>query len=171
MAHSLTSLREMKPRGPNIRVPPAFFVGGFLIALWLEVAVVRIRLVSGVVGEDGTPRWLEVVSWTVLALGAFVAHWGVATFWRARTTMLPFKPASTLVQHGPYRFTRNPMYVGLTLMYVGIALLINAGWPLLLLPLVVVGVYWFIIREEEKYLAGLFGEEYLAYKRRVRRWL
>jgi protein-S-isoprenylcysteine O-methyltransferase Ste14 len=170
MAHSLTSLRgmpDLKPRGPNIRVPPAFFVGGFLIGLWLEVAVERIRLAGGTASE----RPLEIAGWVLTALGAFVAHWGVFTFWRARTTMLPFKPASNLVRHGPYRFTRNPMYVGLTIMYVGIALLMNAGWPLVLLPLVVVCIYWFVIREEEKYLAGLFGEEYLEYKRRVRRWI
>lgn len=158
----------MQPtRGPNIRIPPAFFVTGFLVGLWLEVAVARIRFVDAA----ATPTWLVVAGWTIALLGFALSGWSMLTFRRARTTMFPFRPATTLVQHGPYRFTRNPMYVGATLSYVGIAMVINAAWPLVLLPLVLLSLSWYVVREEENYLAALFADEYHAYKKRVRRWI
>src|SRR5213593_2407995 len=113
-------------RGPNIRIPPAFFVGGFLVGLWLEGAVARLRLVSA------PSAALEWIGWTIAVAGLLVSLSGIVTFRRARTTMFPFQPATQLVQSGPYRFTRNPMYVGATLTYIGIAVAMNVGWPLLL---------------------------------------
>lgn len=156
----------MKPLGPNIRVPPLFLGGGFLIGLWLESAK-RIRLVD----EAAATLTLSRVGWVVTIVGFVIAHWGVLTFFLAGTTMFPFEPASRLVRHGPYRFTRNPMYVGLTLAYIGIALIMNVAWPLILLPLVLWGLDVFVIREEEKYLLRTFGEDYAAYKKQVRRWI
>jgi protein-S-isoprenylcysteine O-methyltransferase Ste14 len=154
----------MKPLGPNIRVPPLFLIGGFLIGLWIE-SVKRIQLV------EGPSLTLSRVGWVVTIVGFVIAHWGVLTFFLAGTTMFPFASASRLVRHGPYRFTRNPMYVGLTLAYIGIALIMNVGWPLVLLPLVLGGLDVFVIREEEKYLLRTFGDEYAAYKKQVRRWI
>jgi len=80
-------------------------------------------------------------------------------------------PASRMVQHGPYRYTRNPMYLGMAVSYVGFSLVVNSAWPLLLLPLALVGLYRLVIAVEERYLEATFGEEYLAYKKKVRRWL
>lgn len=157
----------MKTRGPNIRVPPAFFVGGFLIGIWLEYAVTRIRFIDAV----PAPAWLGYAGWTIALLGLALSLWGIVTFSLAGTTMFPFQPASALVRSGPYRFTRNPMYLGATLSYVGIAMAINAVWPVILLPIVLFTVYRFVIREEEKYLATHFGDAYLEYKKRVRRWI
>lgn len=156
----------LAPRGPNIRVPPLFFGGGFLIGLWLE-SVKRIQLVHG----SAASLTLSRVGWVVTIVGFVIAHWGVLTFFLAGTTMFPFEPASRLVRHGPYRFTRNPMYVGLTVSYIGIALIMNVGWPLALLPLVLWGMDILVIREEEKYLSRTFGDDYAAYKKQVRRWI
>lgn len=153
-------------RGPNIRVPPLFFVGGFLVGLWLE-AFVRIQVPADVI----SPRALALAGQAIAILGIGVSLAGIVTFRRARTTMFPFEPASRLVQHGPYRFTRNPMYLGATLTYVGIAIAMNVGWPLVLLPLVLWGLQRFVIRAEEKYLSDTFREEYEAYRKRVRRWI
>jgi protein-S-isoprenylcysteine O-methyltransferase Ste14 len=93
------------------------------------------------------------------------------TFRRARTAILPTRPASQLVDGGPYRFTRNPMYTGLTTAYVGAAALLDSVWPLLLLPLVLAALVRLVVRREEAYLRGAFGAEYAAYQARVRRWL
>lgn len=156
----------MKPRGPNIRVPPLFFGGGFLIGLWLE-SVKRIHLVGG----GAASLTLARAGWFVTLLGLAIALWGILTFQLAGTTMFPFEAASRLVRHGPYRFTRNPMYVGMTLGYIGIALIMNVGWPLVLLPFVLWGMIVLVIREEEKYLGQTFGDDYSAYRKQVRRWI
>jgi len=75
------------------------------------------------------------------------------------------------VVQGPYRFTRNPMYVGLAALYAGVTLLVNSLWPLLLLPVVLVVIRWRVIAREEAYLERKFGDVYRTYTTRVRRWL
>ena len=97
---------------------------------------------------------------------------GLIAFRRARTTINPMKPQATssIVDSGVYRLTRNPMYVGLTGLYLGVTVLIDSLWPLLLLPMVLVALYFFVIRREERYLAARFGADYEDYRRRVRRW-
>jgi protein-S-isoprenylcysteine O-methyltransferase Ste14 len=156
----------MRPKGPKIRVPPLFFVSGFFLGLILE-SFRRITLADCCEAE----RAVVWSGWVVAVLSLAFSAWGLLTFQLAGTTWLPFKSASRLVQHGPYRFTRNPMYLGATLTYVGVALVMNVGWPLLLLPFVLWGLLVFVIREEEKYLGATFGADYDAYCKRVRRWI
>ena len=81
------------------------------------------------------------------------------------------RPTRTIVVKGPYRFTRNPMYVALSVAYLGIALIINSVWSLVFLPFVVLLVDRYVIHREESYLVRKFGTEYDAYRGRVRRWL
>jgi protein-S-isoprenylcysteine O-methyltransferase Ste14 len=104
-------------------------------------------------------------------IGAGVAHSGEKVMHRAGTNVRPDLPSTALVTDGPFRFTRNPLYVGLTLMYAGIALLIPAVWPLLLLIAVLLVMQWGVIAREERYLERKFGEAYRAYLGRVRRWI
>ena len=85
--------------------------------------------------------------------------------------MIPIRPTTAIVSDGVYRFTRNPMYVSMVAVYVGIALLIRAPWALVLLPLVVLLVDRLVIAKEERYLRGKFGETYTNYCSRVRRWI
>jgi protein-S-isoprenylcysteine O-methyltransferase Ste14 len=147
-------------------VPPFFLLGGFLLGLLLESAR-RITLA----GTSDLVRTVQRAGWIVAVLGLALSAWGLLTFQLAGTTWLPFESASRLVQHGPYRFTRNPMYVGAVLLYAGVALVMNVAWPLLLLPFVIWGMIVFVIREEEKYLSATFGADYDAYRKRVRRWI
>ena len=72
---------------------------------------------------------------------------------------------------GPFRFSRNPLYLSLTGLYLGLAMLINTAWPPLLLPVLLAFLHWGVIRREERYLEVKFGSTYLNYKARVRRWL
>ena len=81
------------------------------------------------------------------------------------------KPVSRVVQNGPFRYSRNPGYLSLTMLYAGIAVLRNALWAILLFPLVLYVIQREVIGREERYLERTFGEEYLDYKRRVRRWV
>jgi protein-S-isoprenylcysteine O-methyltransferase Ste14 len=89
----------------------------------------------------------------------------------ADTTIRIDKPVSSLVQDGPFRYTRNPGYVALAMLYIGIAVLRNALWAMVLLPLVLYVIQREVIEREERYLERTFGEEYLDYKVRVRRWV
>ena len=107
----------------------------------------------------------------VFAVGAAISGWGWLTFRKAHTTTVPGERSSRFVTWGPYRFTRNPMYVGLVIAYVGEALILRQIWPLLLLPLVVAYVNWVVIPVEERKLTEVFGDEYQGYKARTRRWL
>ena len=100
-----------------------------------------------------------------------LATWFVRTMRDADTTLDVDKPASSLVQDGPFRYSRNPGYFSLAMLYAGIAILRNAVWAILLLPLLVLVTQRELIEREERYLERTFGEEYLAYKRRVRRWV
>jgi len=84
----------------------------------------------------------------------------------------PHRPAvERLVTDGPFRYTRNPGYLGLTMLYAGIAVLRNSLWAILLLPVVLYVIGREVIGREERYLERTFGEEYLAYKTRVGRWV
>jgi protein-S-isoprenylcysteine O-methyltransferase Ste14 len=107
-----------------------------------------------------------------VGLGVTLGVAAVRTFRNADTTILPaVRPTTRIVANGPYRYTRNPMYVAMSLAYIGLALLLNNGWALLLLPPVLLAIDRFVIRREERYLAGKFGRLYDDYCRRVRRWI
>jgi protein-S-isoprenylcysteine O-methyltransferase Ste14 len=93
------------------------------------------------------------------------------TIEKAGTPIRTDRPVPRLVIDGPFRYTRNPGYLGLAMLYAGIAVLRNALWAILFLPLVVYVIQRQVIGREERYLERTFGEEYLAYKRRVRRWV
>jgi protein-S-isoprenylcysteine O-methyltransferase Ste14 len=116
-------------------------------------------------------RFAEPAGVALLALALILAVWAFAQFWRKHTSVMPYKPTTTIIQSGPFRFTRNPLYLSLTLLYLGVALVMNAAWPLLLLPLVLLVVHRGVIQREERYLEQKFGDEYISYKSRVRRWI
>jgi protein-S-isoprenylcysteine O-methyltransferase Ste14 len=142
--------------------PPLLYLAGLLIGLALELAF----------PIDGPPTWVRIA---VAAVGAAAALYfaarAVGRFARAGTNVIPFKPTTALVTDGPYRITRNPMYVGMACLYVAIAVGFSLIWALFLLPLVLIAVDRLVIAKEEPYLERLFGEPYLDYKSRVRRWL
>jgi protein-S-isoprenylcysteine O-methyltransferase Ste14 len=103
--------------------------------------------------------------------GVLLAVSSLGLFRAARTTTVPFGTASKLITWGPYRFSRNPMYVSLVLTYLGVAGLQAQIWPLLLLPLTVAYLHRTVIPFEEARLREVFGEAYERYCARVRRWI
>jgi protein-S-isoprenylcysteine O-methyltransferase Ste14 len=105
------------------------------------------------------------------AVGAGVAVAAVREFRSADTTVLPFGGTARVVTSGVYRWTRNPMYLGMALAYVGGSFVVNSGWCLVLLPVAVVLVQLLAIRPEERYLTGKFGESYKRYRSQVPRWM
>jgi len=113
----------------------------------------------------------RVLGWACVAGWALTSLPGVAAFVRARTSIVPIRASRVLVRTGPYRFTRNPMYLGLALLQAGLGLLWRQPWVLVMLAPVVVAMDRLIIAAEERYLAARFGDEYRSYRARVRRWI
>jgi protein-S-isoprenylcysteine O-methyltransferase Ste14 len=116
------------------------------------------------------PRGFAATGVVLLAIGVVIAGWGLVIFQKARTTTVPGRTSSKLVLWGPYRFSRNPMYVGLVLAYMGEAGILKQFCPLLLLPLIVAYLNWVVIPVEEARLTEVFGVEYEQYRTKVRRW-
>ena len=113
----------------------------------------------------------RVLGWPLVGGGMALATWFIRTMRGAGTTLDVNKPVSSLVQHGPFCYSRNPGYLSLVMIYAGIAIRRNALWAILLMPLVLYVIQREVIEREERYLERTFGEEYLAYKRGVRRWV
>jgi protein-S-isoprenylcysteine O-methyltransferase Ste14 len=153
---------------PGVKFPPPFlFLLGLGLAWLLETQLVRIRLIGGTM----SPRTFEIAGVALLLAGLVLMLWGLYTFARVRTGIIPHRPSTKIVDHGPYRFSRNPMYTGMSTAYLGGALIMNSGWALILLPVVMLALYSFVIRKEERYLSSAFPEDYASYRARVRRWL
>jgi protein-S-isoprenylcysteine O-methyltransferase Ste14 len=143
-------------------MPPAYFL--FCAGLTVLVAMV---VPSG--GRVSFPYNLSGILF--ISLGVTLNIWADGLFKRIGTTVKPFVPATAFAQTGPYRLTRNPMYLGFLIILMGIALLLKS-YPALLGALtffLLMNILF--IRHEEADLIHTFGSTYLAYKRRVRRWL
>ena len=147
-----------------LHVPvPWVFVLTYLLGVALEHVLHR--------ATSPTAASISTIAGAVLfAMGTVIAGWGLVLFRKAKTTTVPGKLSGKLVTWGPYRFTRNPMYVGLVLAYLGEAGLIKQIWPVVLLPLTVLYLNWTVIPLEEAKLDEAFHDEFGQYRLRVRRW-
>jgi protein-S-isoprenylcysteine O-methyltransferase Ste14 len=114
---------------------------------------------------DGWPG--AVVFVLALALGV----WAVVTMTRAGSSVPTNRPTTTIVEHGPYRFTRNPIYLGMFLGQIGLAIAFNSLWLLMTLVPFALVIRYGVVAREEAYLARTFGNAYRGYCARVRRWL
>lgn len=144
--------------------------------LWPPVAIGAPLLV----GWLATLRWtdpVELGGWRVLlgwGLVLFFLGWNGWSLWlfgRHETGLLPTQATRAIIAEGPYRVSRNPLYVGLLALYLGLALLAPTFWGLMLFPAAVVLVLWGAILPEERFLHERFGAPYDEYAKRVRRWL
>ena len=147
-----------------IAPPPLLYVGALTVALLLNVftpmsfaSCCRLLL------------WLTGAA--LIALGLMLSAAVVWTFRRSRTPVSPRRPTTGIVRAGPYRYSRNPDYVGQMMIYLGAAVAAGSWWPFLLLPLLMVGIQRGVVRREERYLEARFGQEYRDYKARVPRWV
>ena len=148
---------------PGVIAFPPFIYG----IPWLAGLVVHLLFPVHVL-PSGPARAL---GGALIALSVVFIGWARWAMHRVGTDPNPMKPATALVVAGPFRLTRNPMYVSLTALYVGLSLAVNALWPLVLLPAVLIVMQRGVIKREERYLERKFGEPYRAYRARVRRWL
>jgi protein-S-isoprenylcysteine O-methyltransferase Ste14 len=144
--------------------------------LWPPVAIGTPLLLGGLAtGVWGDPvelgDWRSPLGWALVLAFAVWNGWSLWLFARHETGLLPGQATRAMIEEGPYRLSRNPLYVGLLALYLGVALLVPTFWGLVLFPAAVLLVLWGAIRPEERFLHQRFGETYAVYTRRVRRWL
>ncbi len=146
-----------------IAPPPALYVGSFLVGLGIHL-VLPLSIFHGALAN-------RIAGTAFLVVSAALARWAFVTLRRAGTSASPYRPSAVLTTAGPFRFSRNPIYLAMTGLYLGAGLLVNSAWPLALLALLFPAMHWGVILREERYLTAKFGEEYATYKSEVRRWL
>lgn len=130
-----------------------------------------VPLIAGIVLQRSYHQAAAVGGALLIVAGGALAAWAIVSFARAKTTVNPYGSASTLVTNGPYRLSRNPMYVALAMIYAGIALLFASWAAMAMLPLAIATVHFGVIRKEEAYLERKFGDAYRVLERTTRRWL
>ncbi len=142
--------------------PPLIYLGSLVLGLLLNRRHPTAFL----------PRTMaRSLGWPLVCGGVLLLGWFEWTMRSAGTPTNPYKPVSGIVTEGPFRYTRNPAYLSMTMIYAGISSLANALWAILLLPAALLAVQRGVIEREEGYLERKFGEEYLRYKEQVRRWI
>lgn len=152
-----------RPDSPNVRIPPPLIVLSLLIAgLALDGRFYEPRFNEG---------WAIVLGVSATVIGLFVGGAALRGFVRAGTNPEPWKASTSLVERGVYRFTRNPMYLGMLLVSFAIAVIAGAFWSLVSVALGWVALNFFVVAREERYLLRRFGADYDIYRSRVRRWL
>lgn len=156
--------REKPKTAGVVAPPPLIYLSGMAIG-WILNYFYPAQIVF-------LPREAEIIAGIVfVGVAGLIIVAAFREFRRAKTNIEPWKPTTAIVSSGVFGFSRNPVYLAMTLLYTGVALLLDSMWILLLvipvLFLITVGVIW----REEKYLTEKFGDEYLNYKKQVRRWL
>lgn len=156
-------MKEQETKRPRVAVPPPLIFGiPFVVGLGLQW-VYPLRFPSLWVGL--TLGVLCILPSLTLLVSARLA------FRRSRNSMRYTSRSRVLILQGPFRYTRNPLFLGLLLLYAGTCFAVCMPWPLLFLPLVVALLHWVVILPEERFLEDRFGGEYRLYKLRVRRWI
>ncbi len=154
------------PPHPGVHMPPpllfVFALGaGRMLHGWKPLSIA---------GQMESP-FAAVIGWCLIVLGSVIYVWAIRTFARDGNPTMPNRPVKILSTDGPYRMSRNPRYTSLFAVYLGVSLLINALWPVLLFPAVWAGFQYWIIPREERYLTEAFGSQFSEYCARVRRWI
>ena len=150
----------------GVLAPPPLIYFGFLLLGWmLDTYVLHLAF------PFELTMLVKIVAVALILGGLALEMWAGGLFKKAGTNVVPWSPSTALVNSGPYRFSRNPMYVGFTLVYLGLALGLQSPSAMILSIPCLALMTWGVILREERYLAGRFGQPYLDYKDRVRRWL
>ena len=143
-------------------LPPFYFFGAFVAQLFLHAYAPMQRIL---------PHSWSVIGTLIIAFGAVMMVMSASLFRKMGTPVKPFEKPTILVTNGYFKFTRNPMYLGMTLGLIGVAIRLGTLSPFLIIPIFVALIQTRFIKNEEIFLEGIFGQEYLDYKAKVRRWL
>ena len=148
---------------PGVIAPPPLIYVGFIAAGLVLNALYPLPFL---------PKAVTLITGIALSIfGAFIIAQAFRAMGRADTPVDPYEASRAIVTDGPYRFTRNPIYVGFALIYLGLACLDNSLWAVWLWPVALLVIDRGVIAREERYLESKFGEAYRQYKAKVRRWV
>jgi len=161
------SPRETGVDSPGVLFPPPLLYAAAVAAGWAVDRVAPWRLPD----REWVTTAAELAGVVLLAVGLLLDVASLLQFLRSRTNALPFRPASAFVARWPYVWTRNPMYLGMTAVTLGLALVTGRHWWLVSAALAALAIDRFVIPREEAYLERRFGAAYGDYRSRVRRWL
>ncbi len=146
----------------GVKVPPPItFIGFFLVGYLLDYCF------PFSLDLNNSIKLFGIV---LVGISFPFAFWAMITMKTKQTPVSTFQPTTSIIKTGPFRFARNPMYVALVLLYLGLVFWLELFWCLFLLPIVIAIVHYKVILKEEQYLATKFGKEYLDYKNQVKRW-
>ena len=152
-----------QPEGPGVLVPAPFYFAAALLLAWPLHLRWPLRLLNGTAAD---------VAGAVLCLAvAVLSGLSVRALWRDGTTLRHDRTARALVTSGPFRISRNPIYLSLAILVVALGLWMRNAWMPLLLPPTLLALHFLVIRREERYLQLRFGERYERYRARVPRWI
>jgi protein-S-isoprenylcysteine O-methyltransferase Ste14 len=153
--------RQRRETAGVIAPPPVIYLGFLGLGFALE----------GLLPGAELPGWTQWLGAVVIVVGVALMISFELAFKRVGTDANPYRPSSALATDGPYRFSRNPGYLGMAITYIGITLAAEAPWSLVMLLPATLMIQYGVITREERYLERLFGEEYLSYKQATRRWI
>ena len=156
---------ENKKDNPGVYIPPPIiYILTFLTAVFIQKKVPINNMFFN-------QRLTKYIGLGFLIIASFFVVRSLRQFFISKNSLVTIKPALSLQTNGIYSITRNPMYVGLAIVYLGISCFIGNWWNIIFFPLLILIVQEYIIKREEKYLVRRFGQEYIDYKTKVRRWL
>jgi len=149
---------------PAVHIPPPVIVavlllGGLGVDYFLKT------------GFGGAAAWLKYIGIGLCVFGFAIAIWCALLYRKARTSILPHTADSNMIDTGPFGMSRNPIYLSMLIVFVGICLALNAPAALLFIPPTYLALRYYVIAREEAYLTRRFGDDYTSYQSRVRRWI
>jgi len=152
-------------KGPGVHIPPPVI---YLLFFLLAIGIQKIIPLNDAILHI---RRIKIIGLILLIISFAVGSAGVWRFFKSNNTVILLKRAHSLQTTGIYRFTRNPMYLGMLFAFLGLTPFWGNWWCVILVPILVLVIQHFIIRREESYLEAEFGETYLDFRKRVRRWI
>ena len=156
---------QIEEDSAKVKFPPPFiFLGGLLAGLIIDWLL-------DIPSFDMDEMTKFAITGILLVLGFGIGLAGMAVFRRRGTNVEPWRASTTIVAEGVFRWTRNPMYLGMALVYSGLAILFESFAAFLVLPFVLIIIRTYVIAREERYLEDKFGDEYRRYRQQVRRWI
>lgn len=156
---------ENKKDSPGVYIPPPlFYILVFLAAVFIQKKIPIDPAVSHL-------QITKIAGTLLLLTSLFFLITSFRKFFQSKNTLILIKPASSLQTNGIYNISRNPMYVGLVFIYLGLTCLVGNWWNIILFPILLLIIQQYVIKKEEEYLERAFGVKYIDYKNKVRRWL
>jgi|SRR6476620_12343228 len=158
-------MSNKKKDNPGIFIPPPLI---YAAIFFLSILMQKIIPINNSFFDS---RNATIAGIVLIAIALLFILPALIKFVQSKNTLVTIKSATSLQTKGIYSLTRNPMYMGLLILYSGIAMLEGNWWTFIFIPLIIIIVQSYVIRGEENYLQRAFGEEYNAYRKKVRRWI